>query len=66
MFAGTICYWRGNIKWITNEIQLYKPTILGLVPRLLVRIYGTIVDKLKVAGWLANMLFSRQYGSTEA
>jgi len=38
LFQGSICFWRGNIKWINSEIQLFRPTVIGLVPRLLNRI----------------------------
>jgi len=40
--------------------------MLGLVPRLLVRVYGTVVDKVKNADFFSKWLFNFSFGNTES
>mmetsp|Transcript_41676 Transcript_41676/g.35082 ORF Transcript_41676/g.35082 Transcript_41676/m.35082 type:complete len:86 (-) Transcript_41676:1112-1369(-) len=39
-FQGTLCYWRADVKKIIDDLAIFKPTILPIVPRLLNRIYA--------------------------
>lgn len=56
--GGTIGYWRGDMKGLTDDIAELKPTLFVGVPRVFERIHGAVMDKMKKAGCLTSMLFS--------
>mmetsp|Transcript_20118 Transcript_20118/g.50689 ORF Transcript_20118/g.50689 Transcript_20118/m.50689 type:complete len:653 (-) Transcript_20118:97-2055(-) len=55
--GGTIGYWRGDMKGLTDDIAALKPTLFVGVPRVFERIHGAVMGKIKKAGWLPSALF---------
>jgi len=37
---GTLCFWRADVKLIVDDLAIFQPTVLMIVPRLLNRIYA--------------------------
>jgi len=57
MMAGAQVNFARSIPQLGEDLQNIKPTILVSVPRIFERVYGKIMDGLKVKSPLANKLF---------
>eukprot|EP00191_Tetraselmis_sp_GSL018_P008721 CAMPEP_0177602204 /NCGR_PEP_ID=MMETSP0419_2-20121207/14728_1 /TAXON_ID=582737 /ORGANISM="Tetraselmis sp., Strain GSL018" /LENGTH=629 /DNA_ID=CAMNT_0019095641 /DNA_START=249 /DNA_END=2135 /DNA_ORIENTATION=+ len=56
--GGGIGYWRGDIKYLVDDIKALRPTLFCGVPRVFDRIYNGVLAKMKAAGWLKSTLFN--------
>jgi len=54
--GGSVGFYQGNIKLLTNDLQALKPTIFPTVPRLLNKIYDGIMAKAKESKMKENLL----------
>jgi len=54
--GGCIGFYQGNIKLLTDDMQALRPTIFPTVPRLLNKIYDSIMAKAKESKMKENML----------
>ncbi|KAF5933577.1 hypothetical protein HYC85_029748 [Camellia sinensis] len=56
--GGSIGFWRGDVKLLTEDIGELKPTIFCAVPRVLDRIYAGLQQKISFGGLLKNTMFN--------
>lgn len=63
--GGSIGYYSGDIKELTNDLKALKPTIMPAVPRLLNRIYDKIQSEISSSP-IKRMLFRMALNSKEA
>ncbi|XP_020099651.1 long chain acyl-CoA synthetase 2 [Ananas comosus] len=59
--GASIGFWRGDVRYLMDDIQELKPTIFCGVPRVYDRIYAGINHKIATGGVLAKMLFQIAY-----
>nr|QAA78760.1 long-chain Acyl-CoA synthetase 4 [Camellia oleifera] len=59
--GGSIGFWRGDVKLLTEDIGELKPTIFCAVPRVLDKIYSGLQQKISSGGFLKNTLFNFAY-----
>ncbi|XP_072974428.1 probable CoA ligase CCL6 [Typha angustifolia] len=59
--GASIGYWRGDIRYLMEDIQELKPTIFCGVPRVYDRIYAGINQKISAGGVLTKILFQYAY-----
>lgn len=59
--GGTIGYWGGDIRQISDDIAALKPTLFVGVPRVLDRIHTGVVDQVKKGGILSQAVYSMMY-----
>ncbi|XP_024021346.1 long chain acyl-CoA synthetase 2 isoform X2 [Morus notabilis] len=59
--GSSIGFWRGDIRFLMDDIQELKPTIFCGVPRVYDRIYSGIASKISAGGTLKKMLFQYAY-----
>ncbi|KAL5562569.1 hypothetical protein UlMin_032316 [Ulmus minor] len=59
--GSSIGFWRGDIRFLMDDIQELKPSIFCGVPRVYDRIYAGIVNKVSSGGALRKMLFQYAY-----
>ncbi|CAL5433358.1 unnamed protein product [Camellia sinensis] len=59
--GGSIGFWRGDVKLLTEDIGELKPTIFCAVPRVLDRIYAGLQHKISCGGLLKNTMFNFAY-----
>lgn len=58
--GGRVGYFSGDIKKLSDDMKLIKPTMFPCVPRVLNKIYGRIMEtasKSPIKSWLLNMAF---------
>lgn len=58
--GGSIGYWRGDIKGLTDDIATLRPTIFAGVPRVFDRIYAGVMAKMDES-FLKKFLFNWGY-----
>ncbi|XP_028118200.1 long chain acyl-CoA synthetase 4-like isoform X2 [Camellia sinensis] len=56
--GGSIGFWHGDVKLLTEDIGELKPTIFCAVPRVLDRIYAGLQQKISSGGLLKNTMFN--------
>ncbi|XP_074264987.1 long chain acyl-CoA synthetase 4-like [Silene latifolia] len=61
--GGKIGFWRGDIKYLLEDIAALQPTIFCAVPRVLDRIYSGLQEKLRAGSLLKRKLFGFAYSS---
>jgi len=54
--GGSVGFYQGNIKLLTDDLQALRPTIFPTVPRLLNKIYDGIMAKAKESKMKENLL----------
>mmetsp|Transcript_1125 Transcript_1125/g.1927 ORF Transcript_1125/g.1927 Transcript_1125/m.1927 type:complete len:730 (-) Transcript_1125:95-2284(-) len=59
--GGTIGFFQGNIKKLTDDFKALKPTILCGVPRVFTKVYQKVFGGLSAKGCLIRTLFLRSY-----
>lgn len=59
--GASIGFWRGDVRYLMEDIQELKPTILCGVPRVFDRIYTGTLDKISSGGALQKRLFQFAY-----
>lgn len=59
--GSSIGYWRGDIRFLMDDIQELKPTIFCGVPRVYDRIYTGIAGKVSTGGTIKKLLFQYAY-----
>ncbi|KAJ8645698.1 hypothetical protein MRB53_007446 [Persea americana] len=59
--GASIGFWRGDVRFLVEDIQELKPTIFCGVPRVYDRIYTGINDKILSGGALKRRLFQCAY-----
>ncbi|PSS11314.1 Long chain acyl-CoA synthetase [Actinidia chinensis var. chinensis] len=59
--GGSIGFWRGDVKLLTEDISELKPTIFCAVPRVLDRIYSGLQQKIASGGFLKHTMFNLAY-----
>ncbi|GMT20855.1 hypothetical protein PFISCL1PPCAC_12152, partial [Pristionchus fissidentatus] len=59
--GGSIGYFRGSIKTLTEDIAALRPTIMPVVPRLLNRMYDALMGKIEGGGSIVKALFKMAY-----
>lgn len=55
--GGCVGFYSGDIKELTNDLKMLKPTVMPAVPRLLNRVYDKIQNDINVSG-LKRALFN--------
>ncbi|KAF0689347.1 Aste57867_19197 [Aphanomyces stellatus] len=58
--SGKIAYYQGDTTKILDDLALVRPTVFGVVPRLLNKIYDKVVHAAQGSGWVGGaktMLF---------
>lgn len=56
--GGRIGFFRGDPKLLIDDIQALKPTFLPVVPRVLNRLYGRVMDGVSQANFIKRFLFN--------
>ncbi|GMY05891.1 probable CoA ligase CCL6 [Fagus crenata] len=59
--GSSIGFWRGDIRFLMDDIQELKPSMFCGVPRVYDRIYAGIVNKVSSGGALRKALFQYAY-----
>ncbi|XVE94101.1 hypothetical protein REPUB_Repub01dG0252000 [Reevesia pubescens] len=59
--GSSIGFWRGDVRYLMDDVQELKPTAFCAVPRVYDRIYTGIVNKVASGGFLRNKLFQYAY-----
>ncbi|KAI8026910.1 Long chain acyl-CoA synthetase 2 [Camellia lanceoleosa] len=59
--GSSIGFWRGDIRYLIEDIVELKPTIFCGVPRVFDRIYTGIIEKISLGGALRKALFQYAY-----
>jgi len=57
--GGSIAYYQGNIKKLTNDWIEVKPTLIAGVPRIFSKIYDTVMKGRAEAGCFKRMIFDK-------
>ena len=52
---------QGDVKKLTDDVAVLKPSVFFAVPRVLERIQSGIVGKLKKKNWLVRFVFNVAY-----
>lgn len=55
--GGSAGFYGGDPLKLTEDMQILKPTIFPTVPRLLSKVYDTIMSRVEGGGWLKKTLF---------
>jgi len=42
--GGEVCFYQGDPLKLAEDLKLYRPTVIAIVPRLINKIYGMIKD----------------------
>ena len=61
--GGSIGNFGGDVKLLINDVNLLKPTIFPAVPRVLNRLYDTIIAAVGKTSGLKKYLFNRGINS---
>jgi long-chain acyl-CoA synthetase len=64
--GARVGFFRGDVKLLTDDIKLLRPTIFPSVPRLLNRIYDKINNQVESSGFIKKTLFNWALASKEA
>ncbi|XP_020241008.1 long chain acyl-CoA synthetase 2 [Asparagus officinalis] len=59
--GASIGFWRGDVRYLMEDVQELKPTLFAAVPRVYDRIYTGIKQKLSSGGVVAKKLFEFAY-----
>ncbi|CAA7393849.1 unnamed protein product [Spirodela intermedia] len=59
--GASIGYWRGDVRYLMEDLRELKPTIFCGVPRIYERVYTSVHEKLSSGGALAKKLFQYAY-----
>ncbi|CAK9161682.1 unnamed protein product [Ilex paraguariensis] len=59
--GSSIGFWRGDVRYLIEDLIELKPTIFCGVPRVFDRIYTGIMDKISAGGALKKTLFQFAY-----
>ncbi|OVA05190.1 AMP-dependent synthetase/ligase [Macleaya cordata] len=59
--GASIGFWRGDVRYLMEDIQELKPTVFCGVPRVFDRIYTGTLDKISSGGALKQRLFQFGY-----
>lgn len=59
--ASCIGFWRGDVRFLVEDLQELKPTIFCAVPRVYDRIYTGILAKVSSSGLIRKKLFDYAY-----
>ena len=57
-YGGRIGFFRGDPKLLIEDIQALKPTFLPVVPRVLNRLHGKVMEGVSQANFLKRFLFN--------
>lgn len=50
MVGGRIGFYRGDVKLLAEDLQELKPTVVPIVPRVLNRIYDSVMQEVGKSG----------------
>ncbi|CAI5509339.1 unnamed protein product, partial [Closterium sp. Naga37s-1] len=64
--GGSIGFWQGDVRNLTNDLEALKPTFFCGVPRIFDRIHSAVISKIESTGGLTKMLFDYAYSSKQA
>mmetsp|Transcript_21388 Transcript_21388/g.53882 ORF Transcript_21388/g.53882 Transcript_21388/m.53882 type:complete len:655 (+) Transcript_21388:111-2075(+) len=64
--GGCVGYWRGDIKYLLEDIAELRPTFFAGVPRVFDRIYAGVMTKMKAAGFIKHSLFNFAFSRKKA
>ncbi|CAI7919671.1 unnamed protein product, partial [Closterium sp. NIES-53] len=64
--GGSIGFWQGDVRKLTDDLEALKPTFFCGVPRIFDRIHSAVVSKIESTGGLTKMLFDYAYSSKQA
>ncbi|KAJ6827157.1 long chain acyl-CoA synthetase 2 [Iris pallida] len=59
--GASVGFWRGDVRYLMEDIQELKPTVFCGVPRVYDRIYAGIQHKISTGGGFGKMLFQYAY-----
>jgi Long-chain acyl-CoA synthetases (AMP-forming) len=64
LVGGSIGYYSGDIKNLTEDMKTLKPTIMPAVPRLLNRMYDKVMAQIRPS-FIKRLMFNMAMGSKE-
>ncbi|CAI5473549.1 unnamed protein product, partial [Closterium sp. Yama58-4] len=64
--GGSIGFWQGDVRKLTDDLEALKPTFFCGVPRIFDRIHSAVISKIESTGGLTKMLFDYAYSSKQA
>nr|DAD35381.1 TPA_asm: hypothetical protein HUJ06_006021 [Nelumbo nucifera] len=59
--GASIGFWCGDVKLLVEDIRELRPTTFCTVPRVLDRIYSSLIEKISSGGLLKHTLFNIAY-----
>ncbi|XP_078430538.1 long-chain acyl-CoA synthetase 2 [Wolffia australiana] len=59
--GASVGFWRGDVRYLMEDVRELKPTIFCGVPRVYDRIHASVLEKLSAGGALARRLFQYAY-----
>eukprot|EP00474_Spongospora_subterranea_P008619 CRZ09077.1 hypothetical protein [Spongospora subterranea] len=63
LMGGRVGFWQGNIKKLTDDLCALRPTIMMAVPRVLSRIYQTIMGGVTDSSCVKRSIFRHAYST---
>ena len=64
--GGTMGFFRGDVKLLLDDVQALRPTLFVAVPRLLNRMYDTIMNTVNSSGKVKRAIFNKAMKSKKA
>jgi len=61
--GGSVGFYQGNIKLLTDDVAALRPTLFAGVPRVYTRIYDKIQQTISESGFIKKTLFDMAYAS---
>jgi long-subunit acyl-CoA synthetase (AMP-forming) len=55
--GGLCCYWRGDARKVLDELKHFKPNCVGIVPRILNRVFASVNTEISQLTGLKKCLF---------
>jgi long-chain acyl-CoA synthetase len=59
--GSSVGYWRGDIRYLMDDVQALKPTVFCGVPRVYDKLYAGIMQKISASGLIRKKLFDFAY-----
>ncbi|KAK8792860.1 hypothetical protein WA158_005024 [Blastocystis sp. Blastoise] len=55
--GGKVGYYQGSTKTLVDDLKAFRPTVFVSVPRLLTRIYDTVLKQVEKSSYISQYLF---------
>eukprot|EP00045_Choanoeca_perplexa_P008245 m.75981 g.75981 ORF g.75981 m.75981 type:complete len:670 (-) comp14416_c0_seq1:115-2124(-) len=60
-YGGSVGFYQGNVKLLTDDIATLRPTVFAGVPRVYSRIYDKVQQTVEASSWLKKSIFETAF-----